>query len=159
MAESGARARAVVSVLERTQVGVAFLVLLSGALFVGVAGNLDTRGSLVGPLVLVLLGGGVVLAVLDLVDGPVRFWGFADSDLGFTGGRVLTWVLRLLELGVAVLVGLSVAGTGYLSTLPASPQGGGVLLAGLVGIQLLSLLLAALVLLRVGSAAVLGRLE
>lgn len=159
MADSGARARQVVGVLERTQVGVAFLVLLSGALFVGVAADLDSRGSLVGPLVLVLLGGGVVLAVLDLLDGPVRFWGFADSDLGITGGRVVTWVLRLLELGVAVVVGLSVAGTGYLSTLPASPQGSGILFAGLVGIQLLSLLLAALVLLRVSSGAVLERLE
>lgn len=159
MTDIADRAREVVRILERTQVGVAILVLLAGALFVGVTGDLDARGGLLGPLVLVLLAGGMVLAGLDIVDAPLRFWGFADSDLAVTPSRVVGWLVRSLELGVALLVGLSAAGTGYVASFESSPQGGGILLAGLLGIQVLSLLLAALVVLRVGLPAVLASLE
>ncbi len=126
---------------------------MAGGLFVAVVGDLGSRGGLFGPLFVVLLAGGLVIAGLDFLEAGARLWAFLDRRPEMAGDRIVVGAFRLVELAVAVLLAFLAAGTGYLGSLSASPEGGGVLLFGLVGIQAVGLLLAVLVVLRFVIAA------
>ena len=142
--------------LTRTQAGLALLVLVTTGLFVSTIPALD-GSTVTGPAVSILVVAAGVLAVLDYLQLGTRIWGLVGGPPSVDGRSLAVALVRGIELGIAVLVGLLFAGIGWVVSLPGgSPQAGGYILAGVAGLAVLGVALAGTVLLRVVIASLAG---
>lgn len=143
--------------LTRTQVGVALLLLLAAVLFVSSIPVLEDESEIFGPAVWTLVVGAGVLSILEYLQFGTWTWGLVGGNSRFDATGLVIGAIRLVELGIAVVIGVILVGLGWIGSLPGgSPRIGGYLLVGFSGLAILGVLLAGTVLLRVVVAAIAG---